>query len=87
MSQRSSRKRFLCGFDLCLSLRFALGNIEGSGKQNPLFPMGPVIKCILSQGNLCHICHTLKNVTQSFFLSLQVPDFCKYNFFTSLLSR
>ena len=27
-------------------------NVEVSGKQNSLFPLGPVIKCLLSQGSL-----------------------------------
>ena len=33
--------------NLNVSLDFVLGNIEILGKQNSLFPLGPVIKCLL----------------------------------------
>ena len=34
-------------FNLNVSLDFVSGNIEILGKQNSLFPSGPVIKCLL----------------------------------------
>ena len=36
---------FLYPSNLNVSLNFVLGNIEILGKQNSLFPSGPVIKC------------------------------------------
>ncbi|XP_068738291.1 uncharacterized protein [Montipora capricornis] len=40
---------------LNVPLGFASGNIEVSGEQNSLFPLGPVIKCLLTDGT-CSIC-------------------------------
>ena len=38
---------FLFPSNLNVSLDFVSGNIEILGKQNSLFPSGPVIKCLL----------------------------------------
>ena len=35
-----------------VSLDFVSGNIEILGKQNSLFPSGPVIKCLMFQAKL-----------------------------------
>ena len=37
--------------NLNVSLDFVSGNIEILGKQNSLFPSGPVIKCLLLYSN------------------------------------
>ena len=42
----SSESFFFSELFLYLSRDFASGNIEVEGKQNSLFPEGPVIKCL-----------------------------------------
>ena len=47
------------------------GNIEILGKQNELFPSGPVIKCLLGSkhGNLIQVCNLYIILTLSLTLS------------------
>ena len=65
MTGPSGNSEFCFPSSLNVPLGFASGNIEVSGKQNSLFPLGPVIKClvtlqkrairIISRANLMHI--------------------------------
>ena len=48
MTGPSGNSEFCFPSSLNVSLGFASGNIEVSGKQNSLFPLGPFIKCLLS---------------------------------------
>ena len=47
MTGPSGNSEFCFPSSLNVPLGFASGNIEVSGKQNSLFPLGPVIKCLI----------------------------------------
>ena len=47
MTGPSGNSEFCFPSSLNVPLGFASGNIEVSGKQNSLFPLGLVIKCLL----------------------------------------
>ena len=47
MTGPSGNSEFCFPSSLNVPLGFASGNIEVSGKQNSLFPLGPIIKCLL----------------------------------------
>ena len=49
MTGHSGKKFILFPSNLNVSLGSASGNIEILGKQNELFPSGPVIKCLVSE--------------------------------------
>ena len=51
MSGPSGNSEYCFPSNLTVPLGFASGNTEVSGKQNSLFPLGPVIKCLLSKVN------------------------------------
>ena len=48
MTGPSGNSEFCFPSSLNVPLGFASGNIEVSGKQNSLFPLGPVIKCLIT---------------------------------------
>ena len=48
MAGPSGNSEFCFPSNLNIPLGFASGNIEVLGKQNSLFPLGPVIKCLLT---------------------------------------
>ena len=47
MTGPKGNSEFCFPSSLNVPLGFASGNIEVSGKQNSLFPLGPVIKCLI----------------------------------------
>ena len=47
MTGPSGNSEFCFPSSLNVPLGFASGNVEVSGKQNSLFPLGPVIKCFV----------------------------------------
>ena len=76
MTGHSGNSEFCFPTNLNVPLGFALGNIEVSEKQNSLFPLGRVIKCLLicislstaqTETMRCqeNTCNTLKLANQS----------------------
>ena len=56
--------------NLNVSLDFVSGNIEILGKQNSLFPSGPVIKCLLfPKGPVIKICYIAKQNERTFWIT------------------
>ena len=65
--------------NLNVSLDFVSGNIEILGKQNALFPKGPVIKCLLSHFDILQLLaqsvHSTMSLTLTYYIYIHSMNF------------